>query len=55
MKVLICLLALAAGAMASGLEVVESSIDGMVLELTAAQPMYKAEAIRGDNYSVVGI
>ena len=55
MKVLIVLLSLAIGAMASGLDIVESGTDGIVLELSTPQPVYRMQTIRGNNYCGVAI
>lgn len=42
-------------ALASGLTTLESSADGIVLNLSASQPEFKTMNIRGDNYSAVTI
>lgn len=56
MKSLLCLLLLIAGAaIATGLTIVESGTDGLVLELTAFQPDFKTLNIRGNNYSVIAM
>ena len=54
MKSLFCFLLLIAGAaMATGLTIVESGVDGIVFELTAPQPEFKTLCIRGNNYSAI--
>jgi len=53
-KVLFCILCLAAGfASASGLNVVSSSTESVVIDLNASQPEYRNLDIRGESYSSV--
>lgn len=56
MKFLLCTVLLASGmVLASGLATLESSTDGIVLQLTASRPVYRTINIRGDNYTAVGM
>ncbi|MFO8183930.1 MAG: C25 family cysteine peptidase [Candidatus Aegiribacteria sp.] len=52
MKYLICMmLIISGGLLASGLSVVESSPEGIVLQLSTSRPDYRTLEIRGGNYS----
>ena len=53
--VLLTLMLISGGLMASGLSMVESSPDGIVLQMSADQPEYRTFPIRGDNYSLAVI
>lgn len=56
MKFLFYLVLLVSGAaLASGLTTLESSVDGIVFELSASQPVFRTLSIRGENFSAVGI
>jgi hypothetical protein len=56
MKSLFFIMLLISGTvLASGLTTLESSADGIVLNLSASQPVFRTMDIRGDNYSIVTI